>query len=336
MDIRQTKEFKAAERFMQRNARPLDMAMWNMRYHGGSIEKVLNALAAFQNEDGGFGWGLECDSLNPESSPMQTLTACGVLREAGFEDGSHPIIQGILRYLASGRHFDENCGQWFSAIPSNNNYPHAIWWSYDPAITPDKSPLPYNPTAGLAGFILRFADRSSELWRKAMNIAEEAISVLKSGRIPPETHVTGSFAVLYYYMKQAGITDEYGLADTLRTRAQAEIPNDSSRWEDEYGLGELLRSRGEAEICRDSSRWATEYVPKPSDYISSKDSVFYPGFEQLCREECEIIRRAQLPDGSFPVTWQWFTDYQEFALSSNWWRSRFILINIHFLEVFGE
>lgn len=311
MDIRQTKEFKAAERFMQRNARPLDMAMWNMRYHGGSVEQVLNALSAFQNEDGGFGWGLECDSLNPESSPMQTLTACGVLRDAGFDDGSHPIIQGILRYLASGKHFDENCGQWLSAIPSNNNYPHAIWWSYDPTITPDKSPLPYNPTAGLAGFILRFAERSSDLWHKGMNIAEEAISVLKSGRIPPETHVTGSFAVLYDYMQQAGIPDENGLRDTLRSRA-------------------------EAEICRDSSRWATEYVPKPSDYISSKDSVFYHDFEQLCREECELIRRAQLPDGSFPFTWQWSTDYQEFALSSNWWRSRFILINIHFLEVFGE
>lgn len=311
MDIRQTKEFVAAERFILRNARPLDMAMWNMRYHGGSTEQVLNALSAFQNEDGGFGWGLECDSLNPESSPIQTMDACRVLREAGVEDGSHPIVRGILRYLASGKHFDERAGQWLNSIPSNNDYPHAIWWSFDPTMTPDKNPMPYNPTAALAGFILKFAERDSDLWSKAMKIAKEAIAALKSGTIPPEQNVTGAFAVMYTYMQQAGIPDE-------------------------YGLREVLLSRADAEICSDSSRWATEYVPKPSDYISGKDSIFYCGREQLCRTECEFIRNAQKPDGSYPITWQWFTDYREFALSANRWMSRLILNNIHFLEEFGE
>lgn len=36
MNIMETKEFQSAERFMLRNARPLELAVWNMRYCGGS------------------------------------------------------------------------------------------------------------------------------------------------------------------------------------------------------------------------------------------------------------------------------------------------------------
>lgn len=313
MNITETKEFKAAEGFILRNARPLDMAMWRYLFHGGSREEVLEALAAYQNPDGGFGWGLECDSLNPNSAPIQTLTACGALKEIGFEDGNHPIIQGILRYLDSGADFDEKSGQWLNAVPSNNDYPHAIWWQYNPDSKPEENPLPYNPTAGLAGFALHFADKNSVLYRKAEKIAESAIEFINSGNFSPEPHVTGSFAMLYDYLVEAKA--EQFDTDKLR---------------------ETLLSRASAEICREPSRWETEYVPKPSNYLQSRDSLFYAGNEALCAEECEFIRRCQLPDGSFPVTWDWCTDYKEFSLAANWWKSRIIIINMRFLAEFGE
>lgn len=313
MNIRETKEFKAAEGFILRNARPLDMAMWNYLFYGGSREDFLAALAAYQNPDGGFGWGLECDSLNPNSAPIQTLTACGALNEIGFDESDHPIIQGILRYLDSGADFDAQSGQWLTSVPTNNDYPHAIWWSFNPDSKPEENPLPYNPTAGLAGFALRFADKDSSLYRKAEQIARSAIDFITSGKFPPETHVTGSFAMLYEYLSAA-----------------------NAKQFDLDKLKETLISRADAEICGDSSRWATEYVPKPSNYIQSRDSLFYPGREALCAEECELIRRSQQPDGSFPVTWQWCTDYQEFALAANWWRARFNIVNMRFLAAFGE
>lgn len=313
MNIRETKGFKAAEGFMLRNARPLDMAMWRYLFYSGSREDVLTALAAFQNPDGGFGWGLEADCMNPASTPVQTLTACGVLRELGFTDGSHPIVQGILRYLDSGADFCEQTGQWLTTVPTNNDFPHAIWWQHDPNLAPEQNPLPYNPTAGLAGFALRFAQRGSALCQKAERIAQSAIEFITGGNFPPETHVTGCFEMLYHYLTEAG-AERFDLA----------------------GLKAALLSRSAAEICRDPDRWAVEYVPKPSDYIQSRNSLFYPGNEALCAEECAQIRRSQQPDGSFPVTWQWYTDYQEFALAANWWKARFIIINMRFLAEFGE
>lgn len=313
MNIRETKEFKLSEGFIMRNARPLDLAMWRYLFRGGSREDVLFALAAFQNPDGGFGWGLECDCLNPQSSPVQTLTAVGVLGEIGFSDGSHPIIQGILRYLDSGADFDENAGEWLTTVPTNNDFPHAVWWSFVPGMKPEQNPLRYNPTAALAGFILRFAERNSPLYQKGEKIARSAVAYLTGGECPNEPHVTGCFSMMYEQLLQAGEQPEY--IDSLKM---------------------ALLSRAEKEICLDPGRWQTEYVPKPSDYIKDRTSLFYKGSEELCAKECELIRSGQLEDGSFPVTWDWCTDYREFALAANWWKARFIINNMRFLAEFGE
>ena len=65
-------DFDAIRRWMHRNARPLDLARWQYHFESGSAEAVLQSLSAYQNEDGGFGHGLEVDCWNPASAPMQT------------------------------------------------------------------------------------------------------------------------------------------------------------------------------------------------------------------------------------------------------------------------
>ena len=57
---------------------------------------------------------------------------------------------------------------------------------------------------------------------------------------------------------------------------------------------------------------------------------------KLCEYEAEIIRNAQLPDGSYPVTWQWYTDYKEFEIASNWWKSDIIIGNMLYLRELGK
>src|SRR5690554_3840316 len=118
--------YQKARQFIYRNARPLDLARWQYHFEGGDREAVLTALAAYQNEDGGFGHALEPDAWNPNSAPIQTWTATEILREIDFTDAAHPIIQGILRYLAGGQDFEGRF--WFNTLRSNNDYPHAPWW----------------------------------------------------------------------------------------------------------------------------------------------------------------------------------------------------------------
>ena len=58
----------------------------------GNKENVLKILASYQNEDGGFGHGLEPDCWNPNSSPVQTWVATEIIKEVGLEDANHPIM----------------------------------------------------------------------------------------------------------------------------------------------------------------------------------------------------------------------------------------------------
>ena len=115
-----------ARAFICRNARPLELARWQYHFEGASKKIVLHALSYYQNADGGFGHALEPDAWNPNSSPIQTWAATEILHEIDFAERSHPVTEGILRYLGSGTDFDGKF--WYTAVRSNNDYPHAPWW----------------------------------------------------------------------------------------------------------------------------------------------------------------------------------------------------------------
>jgi hypothetical protein len=50
-----TKEaFERGKEFVHREARPLDQRLFELSFENGSREAVFDALASYQNEDGGF------------------------------------------------------------------------------------------------------------------------------------------------------------------------------------------------------------------------------------------------------------------------------------------
>jgi len=296
--------FEKARQFIYRNARPLDLARWQYHFEKGSRENVLHALSFYQNPDGGFGHGIEPDFLNPDSTPIAVWAAAEIISEVGLTDKSHPMITGILRYLESGADFDYEQNQWRNTVPSNNDYPHAIWWEYN-----DGGEYKYNPTAALAAFILRFEDTSSELYGKACEIAEQAVKWFNSAVPFDEQHVTNCFITLYN-----------ALAETDISFADLALFKDK------------LCENVTHTICPDTEKWAAEYVTKPSALKVTRDSIFYADNERLAQYECEFIRSSQLPDGSFTVPWQWWTDYKEFEVSANRWKSSIIISNMLYLK----
>lgn len=295
--------FEKARTFVYRNARPLDLAIWQYHFENGSKEAVMHALSAYQNSDGGFGHGLEADNFNPNSAPMQTWKAANIIDGIGFE-GEHPVISGMLRFLKSGADFDNDKRQWLNTVPSNNDYPHAIWWEYN-----ENSLFNYNPTAALAAFIFLHTPKNSPLYNKAIDLTGEALEYYYSPDTEPEQHVTSCYIELYNALKKADIT-AFDL-DKLRS---------------------AISSNMDKLICRDTSKWGKEYVSLPSTFISGADSEFILGYEDLCLAECELIKNNQLPDGSYNVPWQWCTPYKEFTLAENWWKSIITTNNMLFLR----
>ena len=74
--------FSRAREFLLQRARPLERALFRFHFENAPAAEVRRALAAFQNEDGGFGRALEPDFRLPASSAIATSLAFRHLREA--------------------------------------------------------------------------------------------------------------------------------------------------------------------------------------------------------------------------------------------------------------
>ena len=276
--------YEKARAFMYRCARPLELALWQHRFEGGSAEAVLTALSAYQNEDGGFGHALEADNWNPGSSPLTTQTATDILFRLNAP-AEHPIVRGVLRYLDSGKDFDEAHRQWPGSIPSNNDHPRAIWWTWE-----DKEAFNYNPTAALAAFILRYAERDSALYRKGLALAQEAIDWLLAQEPFAEKHV------VYLFMQLCEIAADHPLKRVKE-------------------LAERLHLQAPLCVCTDLTKYGVEYVDRPTDLIDGPAHPFYPLIADAAQAECRFLIDSQQDDGAWPVPWQWWNEYKdEFAV----------------------
>lgn len=81
------------------------------------------ALIAYQNEDGGFGNGIEPDLLCPSSSMIGVETALYYMDISGIE--KEPIIKDVLEWLVKYVDKDED-----KRFPKAEilDYPHQPWW----------------------------------------------------------------------------------------------------------------------------------------------------------------------------------------------------------------
>jgi len=119
-----------------------------------------------------------------------------------------PVIQGILEYLSSGKEFEDN--SWAHTIDTNNNYPHADWWHYPYASWWEDTPAnrfatDYNPTAGLAGFILYFEDPDTDFYDLAKEVATEAINQFLMIKDCKEMYVVACFTTSFKRFSNASI-----------------------------------------------------------------------------------------------------------------------------------
>ena len=298
-----------ARNYIYCNARPLDFARWQYYFENSSKGAILKALSAYQNEDGAFGHALEPDMWNPNSSPMQTWTATEILWEIGFNDNTNPIIQGILRYLASGKDFEGRV--WYNSGQCNNDYPHAPWWHTEGNSTRNSN---YSTTACLAGFIIRFADKGSEIYKLGCRIVKEAYDAYFGQDLLSDAMTAGCYVRLWQYCEEAGTTDIIDLA-ALKKRLCAQV---------KYS------------ITQNTAKWETSYICKPSQFFNTCDSIFYADNKDIADYECEYIVKSQLEDGSWAIPWGWNGYPDEWAISKNWWKGNGVILNMLYLKGMGR
>ncbi|MDA1279692.1 MAG: hypothetical protein O3B95_06560 [Chloroflexi bacterium] len=152
-----TTAFDRAAEFITNNARPLERSLFDFHFGHGSVEQVLTELAKFQNDDGGFGHGVEPDVRTPLSSPFAASVAFQVLRELGV-NGDRPIVSKGVAYFVQS--FDRSVGGWDPIGPHGDEYPHAPWWNYRPVAGQLDPVVRANPGAEITGYLHLYSDQS--------------------------------------------------------------------------------------------------------------------------------------------------------------------------------
>jgi hypothetical protein len=309
MDKLSKEQFEQIKNWMYRNARPLDLARWKYHFKQGNKDEVLAALKAYQNTDGGFAHALEADSWNINSTPISTWCATEILHELEVTDKNNEIVKDILRYLDSKQDFKE--GYWLAATPSNNDYPHAPWWTYGENVIENWG---YNPTIALVGFILYFADKETKLYKLALEIAEKAVNLFLNTDNVESMHEIACFIRFYEYCIRAGITELFN-ADKMLHR---------------------LKHKVKVTIGQDKAAWKDTYLCKPSQFMITPNSVFYMDNKELSDYEVDFIIDTLSSEGTWSITWDWADYPEQWAISKNWWKANVILKNLMYLKEFNS
>lgn len=306
-----SKAFSVIRNWIYRNARALELSLWQYHFENGSKDAVLRNLAFYQNSDGGFGNTLEPDNWNPNSTPYTTTYAMNILEGIDFTDTEHPIMCGIIKFLESDKCSFEN--GWLFSIPSNNDYAHAPWWTYDEQANQTES---IGTTAEIVSFIFKYVNRETELYQRAVKIAQNIINKITSIENYGDMGIHG-YCVLADTIKQTGldnIISSKPLMDNIHKLVYDSIERDTSKW--------------------------LYYGVRPSNYISSPSSDYYHSNMEIVQAELDYLIDTRPQDGVWGITWSWFENNEkylkEFAISENWWKAAKAIEKLIFLRNFNR
>ena len=258
--------FAAADRFLQRQARLLERRLFATRFLGQPASAVVDALRGYQNEDGGFGHGLEPDKRCPASLPIDVEIAFQAMAAADAADAG--MVGRACDFLGRVAAAAEAGGAVPLAFPVIESFPRAVHWSdwtYRPGL---------NPTAGLAGLLHQvgvnhpwLAEATDYCWRQ-----------LESGAPIQDAHELSEVFVFLEHVPDRERADKHRavLADTL---AEVEMFHlDPAA--DGYGLTPL--------------------------HLASEPGSRSRGLfdDALIEAHLDALAGSQQPDGGWPISWE--------------------------------
>jgi hypothetical protein len=147
-----------AQQYIARQGRKLDQARFALHFSGGTQAAFLDALAEYQNPDGGFGNALEIDIEAPASQPFATELALDYCLRAGIP-ASHPVIQKTVAYLEASQD-EDGCWRFTQDIYAHPLAPWFQGWTW-PNLT---------PSCTLAGILREYGLGSPQLHQKVADL----------------------------------------------------------------------------------------------------------------------------------------------------------------------
>jgi len=134
-------DFDAAQAFIAADARVVDRRRFQRLFGDDAAGPVRDAVAAYRNDDGGFGHALEPDCRAPGSQPLAVEMALRILDEADAWDEA--LVRGACDWLAAVAPAEGGAAFVESDI---SGWPHAPWW-----VREERHPASLTATGLIAG-----------------------------------------------------------------------------------------------------------------------------------------------------------------------------------------
>ncbi|MCM2388440.1 hypothetical protein [Streptomyces albipurpureus] len=263
-----------AEQFIWLTARVLEQRRFAYHFLQGGADGVETALAAYLNEDGGYGHALEPDLRGPVSQPLHTVHALRVLDSIGRCGGLR--LERVGRYLTE---VSTDEGALPAIHPAQRGYPTAPFIPIS-----DDPPGELLTTGPVVGLLHR--NRVWHAWLfRATDFCWAAVEGLEDS---------------HPYEIEAAVAFLDGVPDRSRAEAVADR------------LGRLVRERRWAVL--DPERFedypvADGYAPGehhfPYDFARTPGSLARRWFtDEELERSLTHLERAQEEDGGWPISWR--------------------------------
>lgn len=272
-------QFRKAVNFLKTQAQDIDYAMYEFFFESKPLDEVVDILASYQNEDGGFGM-LDYDIECPISCLKSTESACRYIFALESISAEHPMIRKLIPYVVGN--YNRATGEWDNlTVKEINDYPNAPWWHHEDRekfIPKDRTELikNYDPNtnSALAGLLIKYSSLvPKQLLDDIMSIV---IDKINSG----------------YAFGQYSMNSDIYFINALNNE-----PLKNSLLHTLMGDGHLISLLDE--------NWGTENAHKLCHWIDSPGHPYYPMYKDAVNMNFDFLINTQEEDGSWSPNWSW-------------------------------
>jgi len=272
------------------------------------VERVAGELAAFQNEDGGFGKALEPDLRTPSSSALATSIGLRILKDLRCPAG-HAMVRRAVRYLLNT--FDDAARVWRVAPHDTNDHPHAPWWHEENgSLARTFDGYVINPRAEIMGLLHHYAVLVPDDW--LFDVTEDTVTAIES-------------------MEPLGTGGGDDLACAIRLAETDKVPPHFRE-----RLVSRIRAVVPTVVRRDAKAWNT-YCITPLKLAQSPQSLAADLIWDALQQNLDFVVEQQNQSGCWEPVWSWGERYPEaWEQARQEWRGCLTLDNLRVLLAFGR
>jgi hypothetical protein len=303
-----TDRYLQARAFLHDRARPLERAAFEHEFEGGPAWPVFDALATFQNPDGGFGHGLEPDALTGASGALATSVGLHRLAEVRAPS-DHPMVRAAVGYLKAT--LDPVARTWRIVPEATADAPHAPWWRQE-GLEERFHAFVLNPKADLVAQLYALCSSADEPWLDGL-----AVDVVRE----VEARAAAGLE-MHDLIGVARLLDAPHVAPGVRGR-----------------LLTVAVPIAEATVGRTPEAWSG-YGLQPLALAPRPESALAAALDAPLRAQLDHLVATQADDGAWWPVWSWGEDAEggadAWAESRVAWAGMLTLDALRQLRAFGR